>query len=97
MEQIKATITSLWVVNAGDQFMFWPSVGAVVILLGVLCCLVYFFFSMEHKGVVGKTARMGIFVLMITFGAAFGLTVMGRITLLSDRFMFLFKDWLHLM
>ena len=97
LEQIKATITSLWVVNAGDQFMFWPSVGAVVILLGVLCCLVYFFFSMEHKGVVGKTARMGIFMLMITFGAAFGLTVMGRITLLSDRFMFLFKDWLHLM
>jgi len=58
---------------------------------------VYFFFSMEHKGAVGKTARAGIFVLMVTFGAAFGLTVMGRITLLSERFDFLFKDWLHLL
>ncbi len=97
LEQIKGTITSLWVVDTGNQFMFWPSLGAIVILISVLCCLVYFFFSMEHKGFVGKTARLGIFVLMVTFGAAFGLTVMGRITLLSDRFMFLFKDWLHLM
>ena len=69
-----------------NGFQFWPSVGAVVILLSVLCCLVYFFFSMEHKGMVGKTARGGILVLMVTFGAAFGLTVMGRITLLTERF-----------
>ena len=95
--QIKQTITTLWVENATGDFLFWPSMGAVVILVGVLLCLVYFFFSMEHKGVVGKAARGGIFVIMITFGAAFGLTVMGRITLLTERFDFLFKDWLHLM
>ena len=95
--QIKGTITSLWAVNAADQFQFWPSVGAIFILLSVLACLVYFFFSMEHKGLVGKTARGGILVLMVTFGAAFGLTVMGRITLLTERFDFLFKDWLHLL
>jgi hypothetical protein len=95
--QIKGTITSLWAVNAADEFQFWTSTGAVVILLSVLACLVYFFFSMEHKGLVGKTARGGILVLMVTFGAAFGLTVMGRITLLTERFDFLFKDWLHLL
>ena len=94
--QIKSTITTLYVAGA-EGFQFWPSVSAVVILLSVLCCLVYFFFSMEHKGAVGKTARAGIFVLMITFGAAFGLTVMGRITLLTERFDFLFDDWLHLL
>jgi hypothetical protein len=33
---------------------------------------------------------------MITFGAAFGFTVMGRITLLVGRFDFLFNDWLGL-
>ena len=44
-------------------------------------CLMYFFFSFEHKGVVGKAARVGIWLLMITFGAAFGYTVMGRIAL----------------
>ncbi len=95
--QIKGTITSLWAVNSADQFQFWPSMGGIIILLSVLACLVYFFFSMEHKGVVGKAARGGILVLMITFGAAFGLTVMGRITLLTERFDFLFKDWLHLL
>ena len=95
--QIKGTIMPLWAVNDMNQFMFWPSVSAIIILVGVLCCLVYFFFSMEHKGVVGKTARVGIYVLMVTFGAAFGLTVMGRITLLTERFDFLFKDWLHLL
>jgi hypothetical protein len=94
--QIKGTITSLWATNAAGQFEFWNSLGAVVILLGVLLCLVYFFFSLEHKGVVGRAAKGGIFVLMITFGAAFGLTVMGRITLLTERFDFLFKEWLHL-
>jgi hypothetical protein len=95
--QIKGTITPLWAVNDMNQFMFWPSLSGIIILVSVLCCLVYFFFSMEHKGVVGKTARAGIYVLMVTFGAAFGLTVMGRITLLTERFDFLFKDWLHLL
>jgi hypothetical protein len=33
---------------------------------------------------------------MITFGAAFGYTVMGRIALLAIRFEFLFDDWLWL-
>ena len=95
--QIKGTITSLWATNAAGQFEFWNSLGAVIILLSVLLCLVYFFFSLEHKGAVGKAARGGIFVLMVTFGAAFGLTVMGRITLLTERFDFLFKEWLHLL
>ncbi|MDP6891468.1 MAG: hypothetical protein QF471_09070 [Phycisphaerales bacterium] len=95
--QIKGTIKPLWALDTADAFIFWPSMSAIVILLSVLACLVYFFFSMEHKGLVGKTARGGILVLMVTFGAAFGLTVMGRITLLTERFDFLFKDWLHLL
>jgi hypothetical protein len=33
---------------------------------------------------------------MITFGAAFGYTVMGRIALLAIRLEFLFDDWLWL-
>jgi hypothetical protein len=62
----------------------------------VLSCLVYFFFSVEHRGIVGGISRLGIWFLMITFGAGFGYTVMGRIALLSDRFEFLFYDWLWL-
>jgi hypothetical protein len=62
--------------------------------VGVLSGLVYFFFSVEHKGVFGATARLGIWFLMITFGAGFGYTVMGRIALLAERLEFLFDDWL---
>ena len=62
----------------------------------MLCAVTYFFFSFEHKGVVGRVAKVGIWFLMITFGAAFGYTVMGRIALLAIRIEFLLDDWLWL-
>jgi hypothetical protein len=93
--QIRNTILPLVVMDAG-AFQFWGSVQNILIVLSVLCCLVYFFFSVEHKGAVGATAKVGIWVLMITFGAAFGYTVMGRIALLAIRFEFLLDDWLWL-
>ncbi|MCH7526456.1 MAG: hypothetical protein IID39_03370 [Planctomycetes bacterium] len=71
-------------------------IKAMLIIVGVLSGLVYFFFSVEHKGIVGKTARLGIWFLMITFGAGFGYTVMGRIALFAIRVEFLFDDWLWL-
>jgi hypothetical protein len=65
-----------------------------VIFLGVFTGLIYFFFSREHKGSFGVASRIGIWILMITFGASFGYTVMGRISLLVGRITFLFRDWL---
>ncbi len=65
-----------------------------IIFLGVICGLIYFFFSKEHTGAFGKASRVGIWILMITFGASFGYTVMGRISLLVGRITFLFRDWL---
>lgn len=94
--QIRATIIPLWVRDASGAFDFWGSLGACTMILGVVTCLVYFFFSVEHKGFVGKTARLGIWFLMVTFGAGFGYTVMGRIALLSQRLEYLFYDWLWL-
>ncbi len=60
-----------------------------VAFLGVLCSLSYFFFSREHKGVLGVTSKIGVYTLMIGFGAGFGLTVMGRVALLVQRVTFL--------
>jgi hypothetical protein len=94
MAQLGATMRPLVAMNGG--FDFWGTIAALVGVVGVLTVLTYFFFSVEHKGAVGKTARVGVWFLMITFGSAFGLTVMGRITLLAQRFEFLFKDWLHI-
>ena len=58
-------------------------------LIGVICSLVYFFFSTPHKGPLGVLSKMGIYTLMIGFGAGFGLTMMGRVALLVQRVLFL--------
>ncbi len=75
---------------------YWQSFQNIFSVISILACLVYFFFSIEHKGAVGKVSRFGIWILMITFGAMFGMTVMGRIALLAIRLEFLFRDWLNL-
>lgn len=67
----------------------WAGINAVLITIGLLCALSYFYFSKEHKGVFGGISRIGIYTLMIGFGTGFGLTVMGRISLLIDRVLFL--------
>jgi hypothetical protein len=95
LSQIRNGLSSL-LVFSGGEFLPWDSLRVVLVLLGVLACLVYFFFSFEHKGVIGGISRVGVWVLMITFGAMFGYTVMGRIALLAIRLEFLFDDWLWL-
>ena len=64
------------------------AVGLLVLVLGMAAGLVYFFFSIEHKGVVGAVAKGGVWVLMVGFGAAFGYTVQGRISLAIGRAMY---------
>lgn len=61
------------------------NLNAIVVLLGVSSVLFYFFFSIEHSGVGKAVARTGIIFLMISFGAAFGYTVMARMSLLIGR------------
>jgi len=69
----------------------------LIILVGVVSVLVYFFFSVEHSGAVGKVSRVGIWFLMVSFGASFGYTIMARLSLLIGRVTFLLDDWLRVM
>ena len=66
-------------------------INQIIILIGVISGLVYFFFSKEHKGTIGKISKIGIYFLMIKFGASFGFAVMGRVSLLIGRFEELIK------
>jgi hypothetical protein len=91
ISQIGQTIRPLVVMEGG--FSLGATVSNLVVVAGVLSGLVYFFFSKEHTGVFGRVSRFGIYVLMISFGAAFGYTVMARISLLTGRMEFL-RDWL---
>ena len=69
----------------------------VLIVLGVAASLSYFFFSWESKGVLAVPSKIGRIVMMITFGAAFGNTVMGRMSLLIGRLQYLWGTWLGVM
>jgi hypothetical protein len=71
------------------------SFSNVVLVVGVLSGLVYFFFSKPHKGPFGGVAKVGIYFLMIAFGASFGYTVMARVSLLFGRMYFLLSTWLQ--
>lgn len=75
---------------------FWSGVWAVVILVGVVTTVFYFFFSREHKGVLKPLSRLGIIFIMIGFGASFGYTIMARVSLLIGRIQFLLGPWLGL-
>lgn len=85
---MKATMLPL----SGDSG-FASTVLAVIVVVGVISTLVYFYFSKEHKGFLGVTAKVGIWFIMISFGAHFGYTVMGRVSLLIGRVQFLADDW----
>ena len=72
------------------------SVSNIVLIIGVLSVLAYFFFSKEHTGSYGRFCKLGIYFLMFSFGASFGYTVMARVSLLIGRVTFLLYDWLHI-
>ena len=92
----KQTEATLQPFSGIGNLQFSAIINYIIIALGLLCTLIYFFFSVEHKGAVGVASKVGIFFLMVSFGAAFGYTVMARISLLIGRIYFLLHDWLHI-
>jgi hypothetical protein len=72
----------------------WEIICNLIVIAGTICGLAYFYFSMEHKGVIGGMAKFGVWILMIGFGSTFGYTVMSRISLLIGRFRFLI-EWFN--
>ena len=83
--------------NVFPHGTFYVLLGFVItnllVLVGVLCGLGYFFFSARHEGVLGRMSTAGIWLLMVGFGASFGYTVMSRVSLLYGRVNFLIFDW----
>ncbi len=71
-------------IGPGGRYWF-GTLSNVLLLLGLIASLVYFYFSIAHKGVIGGVSRFGVWVLMIGFGASFGYTVQGRIALAIGR------------
>ena len=102
--QIVFTMDSMIIEQVSASFKplvaFYPAGGVDIattivnwiLVFGLLTGMIYFYFSVPHKGLVfGTGARIGIWVLMIALGASFGYTVMARISLLIGRVLF-FRD-----
>jgi len=90
LQQVSATVAPL--LNDSG----WPNFSEIIVIIGVLTTLIYFFFSREHKGAWGKAATVGTYFLMIFFGTTFAYTVMSRMSTLIGRVEFLLTDFLHL-
>jgi hypothetical protein len=88
LAQVEGTIIPL----SGSHPM--EVISSTVLVAGVVCGLVYFFFSKAHTGITGGAANIGITLLMVAFGASFGYTVMARISLLIGQAQFLLFEWL---
>lgn len=96
--QVEATMLSV----APREGLAWfdtgnpgaPSVvNNLILVVGVFASLAYFFFSREHRGALGGAAKLGIWFLMISFGASYGFTVMARYSLIIGRLDLLIIDW----
>lgn len=88
LPQLRATFLPLTGVS------FFQMISNLLIILGVIFTLIYFYFSKPHKGALGIAAKIGVWFMMISFGASFGYTVMARISLFIGRVYFLLHDWL---
>jgi hypothetical protein len=89
IKQIQGSLLTSQILKRWDLTLWY-----FISLFGIICTIVYFFFSRERKGISKPAAEAGIVFLMVGFGASFGYTVMARISLLIGRLQFLLGNWL---
>ena len=86
------------------SYLAWSLTGSAV-LRGILALpfisiwmipVIYWARDREHKGALGVASKIGVYFLMVGFGAGYGYTVMSRISLLIGRYQFLLDNWLGL-
>ncbi|MDG2149729.1 MAG: hypothetical protein P8N09_09400 [Planctomycetota bacterium] len=72
-----------WV--AVEETQVFYTFANTVMVVGLICALAHFIFTYKRTKILGGVSRVGIIVLMITFGSMFGFTVLGRYALLIER------------
>ncbi|MGI6162837.1 MAG: hypothetical protein ACOYEQ_02785 [Bacillota bacterium] len=93
VSQVRASMVPISFANG-----FWEGLGSIVIIVGTIAVLFYFYFSDPGERAVFKNVRsIGRIVMMMAFGATFGNAVMGEMTLFIGRLQFLYGDWLKIM
>jgi len=94
LPQIIKSFKPLVVWQAGGGLDWMESFNNVVLFFTLTCVMSYFFFSFDHElPVIKQASASGRWLMMVSFGAFFGATVMARMALLVERLQFLIEDW----
>lgn len=95
--QITSSFRPLVVLSEGGSINWSASAENSLFVLILLCVMSYFFFTFRTTGVVyNRVMVSGRWLMMISFGAFFGSTVMARMSLLIERLQFLITQWFPL-
>lgn len=93
---IRGAVFSDLAVQIASAMVPLTTVSNIIMLVGTICTLIYFTFTFKPTPVTRPISTLGRYIMMAAFGAAFGNTVMVRMSLLIGRLQFLWGDWLHL-
>lgn len=89
LDQIIYTVTD--VANAKTSI---ATFNAIVILISVILSILYFFFTIEHKGIYGNTMYLGRAVLMTSLAVFFAGDFIYSMTMLSSQLRIVVQDFI---
>jgi len=91
---VRGTITSVILTQLAATVVAPKSINDVLIIVGVLSTITYFFFCFGQSAPLKRTGQLGRYFMMVAFGASFASTAMGRISIAIERLTFLWGTWL---
>lgn len=86
VRQVTATMIPVY---TGDVL---TTLSNVVLVAGTILSLSYFILHREQKGAWGGFTKIGKYFVLVTLGAVFGSTVLGRMAIVIQRVQFLTGD-----
>ena len=92
LKQVAATIEPFAAIGESSAISALALFEAVVGLVGCVAVMVYFFYTRPDNKPVRAISTLGVYFMMVFFGATFGYTVTSRLTLLIGRIEFLLGD-----
>jgi hypothetical protein len=96
LRQIAASVEPFAAVPEGSVSALML-LGMLFSLAGVIAVMVYFFYTRPDTRLFNSISQIGVYFLMVFFGATFGYTVTSRLTLLIGRIEFLLNDVFHIL
>lgn len=80
------TVYSQYIANITATFKGFgatplDTLNNIIISVGTLTAISFFYFSREHTGLLGYSSKIGRYFILIFLGSAFGNTIMGRTAL----------------